>query len=79
MRHFDTTRAATSYQVGSPVPAMTRLDGDVLLFVLVALARQIPNRCEWLTGAPHERATSIVQFLSNAGLDELAELLLEAR
>lgn len=63
------TRADSSYQVGSPVPTMTRLDGEVLLFVLVALARRNPRPLRVVDWGADERAVAIVQFLMNAGLE----------
>ena len=63
------TRAGTSYQVGSPVPTLTRLDGEVLLFVLVALARRYQRPLRVVDWGADERAVAIVQFLTNAGLE----------
>jgi hypothetical protein len=63
------TRAGTSYQVGSPVPTLTRLDGEVLLFVLVALARRHPRPLRVVDWGADQRAAAIVQFLANASLE----------
>ena len=63
------TRSGASYQVGSPVPTMTRLDGEVLLFVLVALARRHARPLRVVDWSADERAMSIVQFLTAAGLE----------
>ena len=63
------TRAGASYQVGSPIPGLTRLDGEVLLFALVAIARRHSRPLRVVDWSADERAMSIVQFLTKAGLE----------
>ena len=66
---LQSTRSGASYQLGSPVPTTTRLDGEVLLFILIALARRHSRPLRVVDWGADERAVAIVEFLTRAGLE----------
>jgi len=62
------TRSESSHEMDSVLPTMTRLDGEILVFVLIALSRRYDNRLRVLaSGAPH-LAPAIVLLLQHAGI-----------
>lgn len=62
------TRSESSHEMDSVLPTMTRLDGENLVFVLIALSRRHDNRLRVLApGAPH-LAPAIVRLLQHAGI-----------
>ena len=62
------TRSASSHETNSVLPSMTRLDGEILVFVLIALSRRYANSLRVLGSGVPNLEPALVHLLQVAGV-----------